>query len=352
MLLTACQVAAPQGNPSPAGSAAPGAPAAASAPSPGVGAIVAPPSPSPPSVTKLTSGYAVFGTSSLPLFLAQEAGFFEQNGLDVELVSLVTGTRVVAAAVSGEAPISFGGEVAGARAAGADVVMLMSIVPRWTYLLLAQPSIGSLQELRGKRLGVTNVVGVAAQAARYAVSSAGLTPGEDVVLLATGGHPERLAALQTGELDAGLLQLPHSTMGLRSGLRLLLDFRSVDFEIANTPVIASQSWVNQHEDVTRRYVRATVEAIHFLKTRKVDTLEIMQRVFRSDDRVALEELYEEVARLVPELPYPTLPAIRNQVDVQAEETPAVRTVPVEEMYDDRFLRELEATGFVQRLYGR
>src|SRR4051794_16299121 len=84
VLLNACQVAAPQGAPSPAGSAAPGAPAAAFAPSPGVGAVVAPPSPSPPSVTKLISGYAVFGTSSLPLFLAQEAGLFEQNGLDVE----------------------------------------------------------------------------------------------------------------------------------------------------------------------------------------------------------------------------------------------------------------------------
>jgi NitT/TauT family transport system substrate-binding protein len=344
ILLNACQSAAPPVVTSPA--------ASASSASAAVQPTAPAPSPTPPPATKLTSAYAVFGANSLPLFVAKEAGFFEQEGLDVELVNLVTGTRIVAAVMSGEAPIGYGGDVAAARVAGSDIVMLMSIIPRWTYQLLAQPSIGSLQELRGKRLGVTNVVGVAAQAARYAVRSVGLTPGEDVTLQVSGGHPDRLAAMLSGELDAGLLELPHSTIGLKSGLRLLLDFRDVDYPVASNPVTASRAWIDQHEDVTRRYVRAIVEAIHFLKTRKADTLEIMQRVFNTDDLPVLEELYEQVARLVPEVPYPTAEALRNQIDVEVDENPGVRSVRLEDMYDDRFLRELEASGFVRQLYGR
>jgi ABC-type nitrate/sulfonate/bicarbonate transport system substrate-binding protein len=149
-----------------------------------------------------------------------------------------------------------------------------------------------------------------------------------------------------------MLQLPFSGVAVRSGMQLLLDYRKLDYPIVTGSMTASSGWVAQNEEVARRYVRSLVEAIHYLRSRRAESVAIMRKVFQLDDAAVLDDLYDEALQIIPPLPYPTRDALQNMLTAQAEDTPAVAGVTIDELYDDRFLRELEAEGIMQRLYGQ
>src|SRR5256712_10884527 len=133
---------------------------------------------------------------SLPIWTAMDAGIFKKNGLDVDLQSIDGGARGMAALLAnGVEIISVGGaECLSATAAGAKITVTAVLTPVFPYHLMAAPEIKSVQDLKGKKIGISSPGGSAAHATRKALQVVGLDPDRHgITFIAIGPHARRTA---------------------------------------------------------------------------------------------------------------------------------------------------------------
>ncbi len=350
-LLTACAqpAAAPRGPepdaPAPTGSAAPAASEAPAAATPAQPAALQP----------LKFVISTISASIAPTIVAKEAGFTARQGLDVDLVIARSGSEAMAALLSQDAPLgSIGGNaIINASAGGAELVAVAVQQVRFTYQVMSDPSLQTFADLRGKRLGVADVGGSSDLATQYALDKFGLRRGEDVAVVALGSQNERLGGLQAGAVAAAMLQAPFTAAARKAGYKTLFNYADEDYEAPITTVVTHRAYLRDHPDVVRRYVTALVDAVHYFKTEREGTLAIVGRFLGQDDRETLEEIYRESAGPVMlEVPLPRAATFASAIREIAAHNENVSRLNPNDLVDDRFVRELVESGYIDRLYGR
>ncbi|HZR98852.1 MAG TPA: ABC transporter substrate-binding protein [Chloroflexota bacterium] len=352
-MLAAC---APTGGSAPASTRQPpaGGPTAAgslpSAATPAAGG--APPAATaPPAPVALRLGLNTPTANIAPVWVAKEAGFFAKYGIDAELTPIPGGERVVSALLSGEVPLTIlaGTGLVAARLGGADLAFYGSLANRLRYWLYARPEIGTVADLRGRRVAVTSRGGIVRRAADLTLERNGLDPERDVTYVTTGQITESVTALLTGAVDAALLSPPGTFRAEDEGMRLLVNTQEYNFAAVISGIASTRGWVGAHEDLARRALQAIAEGIAYSHREKEPTKAIIARWTQTDDPVLLERTYVTVApgwerslRVPPE-------AIRNELDGIAADLPAARDAAPEQFYDNRLIDALERDGFFQQL---
>jgi NitT/TauT family transport system substrate-binding protein len=151
------------------------------------------------SSTKIIIGHAAVNSRVVPLWIAQEQGFFAKNGLDAEVVFIRTGPILISALTAGRINIGYAaGEalVLAAAASGADVRLIAAFTSRFNHDVVARPGITKPQDLRGKRFGVQSIGGGMWMRAMLALEHLGLEPERDgIQLLVLGDQTILLQAL-------------------------------------------------------------------------------------------------------------------------------------------------------------
>src|SRR5687768_14942586 len=146
-----------------------------------------------------------------PLFIAIDAGAFKRYGMEVRYI--VTGARTIQALVGGSVQFAQGVSsrtVPAAGLAGADAVLIANFSDKLLFTMHSAPEINSLQDLKGKVVGVSGIGGSTDFATRLALREAGLIPEKDVAIRGVGGVPETVAALKANVIQAGTLSPPSS----------------------------------------------------------------------------------------------------------------------------------------------
>src|SRR5579884_4088389 len=292
--------------PAPASSSAASSAAAPAAAAPAASAV--------PARTPIASGLAVIGSVSMVVPVTQQLGLFEENGLDVTVTYIQGGARTAASVLAGETPISFAGgqPVISTQLSGGDLVSIALFVPRFTYEIMAGPDIQSPEQLRGGRLSSSARRGTADMAVQHVAELWGMKVDEDFQVLATGGISERLAALQSGQVQAAVVEPPYSVFARRAGFHSLINLRDSDYQAPSFGLIATRAYIAANEDVVRRFVRATTEGIYHLKTDRAAVRPILAREYKVDDPEVVEDMLVEVGdKLMPRAPYPTVQAFEN-----------------------------------------
>ena len=138
--------------------------------------------------------YPSFAGSWGTAWIAKEAGYFSQEGLDVELVRVGGSSRMVAAMLGGSAPIIQAGAIAAltANTAGADVVIIGATGTVSPFRLMARPEIKQPSDLKGKKAGITTFGSTSDQVVRIALKKFNLEANKDVALLSLGPSPKPL----------------------------------------------------------------------------------------------------------------------------------------------------------------
>src|SRR6266508_2487179 len=133
-------------------------------------------------LTKLNVAYSAISGDALPAWIAKDAGIFEKNGLDVQLVFFTGGTTAVMALVSADTPIAqlAGAAVINSVMAGSDAALIAGGVTSLNYYLLGRPEIKSPEQLKGGSVAISRFGSSSDFIARYALQKVGLTPGKDV----------------------------------------------------------------------------------------------------------------------------------------------------------------------------
>jgi NitT/TauT family transport system substrate-binding protein len=174
---------------------------------------------------KLRVAYSVIAPTQATVWTAKELGMFAKNGLDVDLVLLVGAPLAVTALVSGETPIVYAGAsaVVTSNLQGSGTVLVAGGANRFPYVLFVTDEIKRVEDLRGKKFGVSRI-GSADNAAAITVFNKLGIKDTEITYVQAGSIPARLAAMQTNALQATLLQAPETLKAKEIGMRPLLDF--------------------------------------------------------------------------------------------------------------------------------
>jgi ABC-type nitrate/sulfonate/bicarbonate transport system substrate-binding protein len=306
----------------------------------------------------LRSVRVMLGTISAtnaPMVLAQHAGFNARHGLDVELIPARSAAEGMAAVLSRDAPFGAvgGSAVVNARAGGADVVALALQQSRLTQQLAVSPDVRSVTDLKGKRVAVADTGGSTDLAATVILERAGLRRGEDVAILALGSPTERLGGLQAGGVQGAMLTEPFAAAARKAGFPVLYNMAELDYELPSSAVLSTEGYLAGQPEVARALIAALVDGIHYIKTERAGTIAIFGQFLQQDDPEVLDAIYSETSgAAMPEVPWPSVKAFANGLQQVAGQNPAVLNLRAEELVDDRYVRELVESGYVDRLYGR
>lgn len=301
---------------------------------------------------KLTVGYLSLGPTSGPAWIAKEAGFFDKNGLDVELI-YVPPAVLTQAMLARSIPLGLMGATTliEANLRGADFVLLGSIMHTSSVsFLVTRKEITKVEQLKGKRMGISRYGAASHRILEMALQKLGLDPQKDVSFLQIGSSPLRTAALKAGNIDGTILAVEESYAASKLGLNVLFDIRKVGIEYLTNDMATTRRFVKENEDIVRRFVKSNVEGIHFFKTHKEKTIEILIKYMRTKDREVIEASYDWHAQAFPRKPYVSMPGWNAVIQHISTMLPKAAEVKSEQMIDERFVAELDKSGFIDILY--
>ena len=291
--------------------------------------------------------------TNAPVLAAVDGGYFKKYGLDVKPLVMSGSSTAIAAMLSGE--VSFitiaGSGVINAHLAGRDAEMIAGTVNYAPYELVVSKEIKRIEDLKGKKLGIARFGGSADFLARWALEKHGLKPGKDVIILQTGGNPERLAAVAQGAIQATLLEQSFGYRARKEGLQTLIDYSKIGLDYQHSGVGTTKSFVEKNRDLTIRFLKALVEGIQRLKSDRLFSLKVIERHLRVNDAETLQVAYDYNVPALPAVPYVNLKGIKFLLDTMVESNPKAAKVRPEDIGDNGPLREIEGSGFVRQIQG-
>src|SRR5690349_2454231 len=271
--------------------------------------------------------YPSFAGSWGTAWIAKEAGYFANEGVDVELIRVGGSTRMVAALL--------------ATAAGSDVLIIGSTGTVSPFRLMARPEIKNPADLKGKRAGITTFGSTSDQIVRMALKHFNLEPNKDVALLSFGAQPEVFAALQSGAVQAGALSFPLYAKATQLGMRELVNFGDLGIEDINGTVITTRSYIAQHRNIVLRFLRAFTRGMQRYRSDKEFSKTVLAKYGKIQDDDILEGTWQDYAPTLQKTPRPSLKAVQFLLDNQFPG----KKLKAEQFVDLSLVEQLEKNGF-------
>ena len=300
---------------------------------------------------KYRAAFTAFAYANPPFWIAKDLKVFEKYGLDVELI-YVGGARNMQALIGGSIDFSQAGgaSVVAAAAQGAEVVILGTVFTRLTFMVHAAPQIKEISDLKGKNIAAGTVGGNSYFAGQLFLSRVGLVPNKDVTFRALTGTPEVLSALQHGQVQAGVLSPPSTSIATRMGFRQIFDIANLDLPFPTISVAATRRFAQENPETILNVLRATSEAIFLYKTQPEITLPVVAKYMRvPKDDPALRESYQTYGKQLDQHLRPSLEGIKFILDFLTDQRLALKSKNPADFVDLRFVSKLEGEGFFKRL---
>jgi NitT/TauT family transport system substrate-binding protein len=299
---------------------------------------------------KLRIAYPTLGPGSTPSWVTHEIGFWRKNGLDVELILLSGGARMLPALISGSVDMILGSDtgVTLANLQGANLVRIGVTMNSLGYSLVTQPAIRSIEDLKGKVLGIGR--GRDASYARLVkiLSDNGLNPASDVKFLPVGETPTgRLQAIKSGLVHGAVFSPPLDLVGSRDGLRIL---QKIDVPTLGGGINTTASFLQQNRKALLTFLRGYMEGIRYTITQKPESVKIFFKYFRNPDSEALAYLYDETAPRIQKDLRPNPDSVRSILDQIALDEPRAKQLSVKDHWNLTLLDEIQKSGFMEKLY--
>ena len=293
-------------------------------------------------------GYAGFQG---PLWAANDLELFRKHGLKAEMVLITGSTRAMAALISGSTDFAQGSASAPIpiRLRGGDIVIIAAALNKFPFSVVTQKDIRKPSDLIGKKIGILNFGGSTDLAITLALKDWNI-PRQAVTIFASGGAPERLAALSTRAIDASVLSPPETMVAARLGMNILAQLSDLKAAFPQTVITVRRSFLEKNRDAVKRFVRAYSEAIYEFKTDKAKALAVYANRLKQQDSKVLDATYDYFAPKFSFPPRVEREGIRNALElVSARDREAKGEINVEQFIDETLIEELEREGFFKKL---
>ena len=306
---------------------------------------------------RLRITYASIGGQTLYLWVAQKEGMFRKRGIEPEIIYVPGSSSAVMALLAGDvhAAILGGPSVISANRNKVETVVAASFVNRLVMTLYGAKDIRSLEQLKGKKIGISRFGTTSDFAARFALRKANLSADKDVALIQIGDQGTRISALRKKVIDATLVQPPVTLLMENEGFPKLVDMTQEKLAYSLSGLVLAQTFFKKNHDTVKNLISALAEAVHFLREKKeagakhlADMLRLDLK--RADHREAVEESFRAYAGVTDQIPYFPPDGVKTFVQQLSAQDPGWATLPPERLgVDMSVVQELERGGFFQRL---
>ena len=297
--------------------------------------------------------YSVISGSSWPVWISQHSGIFHKNGLESQLIYIASASKSIQALLGGDVDFlatASGPAVMTAKLQGADVLMIGATANRPIFFLMVQPGIKIPADLKGKKLGVTRFGSSTDFSTRYALNKWGLKINEDVVLLQMGGVPEILAGMAAGSIAGGMVSSPTDLEARKQGFRELADMNDIGVVYPQTSLTTHGKYLQAQKDAVKRFLMSISEANYIMKTNRRLAMEIFGKYTRTTDPAILSSSYETYVKSVERIPYIRREAVQVALEIIQKGDKRAQTAKPEDFVDNSVLRELDKSGFFDKLW--
>jgi NitT/TauT family transport system substrate-binding protein len=299
-------------------------------------------------------GWAAMTASHTPLWVAQEKGFIAKQALSVEPIFFGAGPPAMQALVAGDLDVvvTSAPNVVNPRLGGADIVMVLSIIPTFIDHIISAPSITSPEQLKGKIGSVNRFGTISDMGMRLSLKKLGIDPEKDVKIVPAGGNPERLAAISKGISQFTIMNEPFIKEAERLGFRDLVNMATLKIPLHGNGVVTRETIIKTRRPMLAKFCRAITEAIYFIKADKESTKVIIGKYTKLTDPEGLERTYRNYTSVLLDVPYADPAGIKTLLDDMAAKNSKAAAADPKAFVDASFVQEMEASGFIKQLQKR
>ncbi|MBI2348522.1 MAG: ABC transporter substrate-binding protein [Deltaproteobacteria bacterium] len=282
---------------------------------------------------------ANLNVSFLAAGVAQNRGFFKEEGLEAEIVRISPPVSVASLVSADLDYIMVFGSVVRAAVRGIPVKVLASFVDGSTHALIARPGIKAVRELKGKTLGVGTVGDTSDVAARMMIRHYGVEPEKEMKILAIGRDFARLAALKERLIDVAVAAPPTDAQGKKLGFNVL----ARAYEIFRFPFIglcATDKKIKERPDEIRRVLKALIRANRYMRVDPAGTVQVLADWGKVDREIATAAYEGSVAVISPDGAI-SEPGLRMVVEQAKKEAKIAREIALDEVSEMNILAEAQ-----------
>lgn len=280
-----------------------------------------------------------YSVGVMPFFIAKQNGYFAQEQMDVEVIA-GRGNLCTMGLIAGSFQFTYSPSTFDSVVAGDIKGKVIYVAEKFLlHRLIVAPQIKRFEDLKGKKIAISAYGTLTDLLTREILIDHGLKPMQDVLLLQTGGVPVRYAALKSNNVQGALLASQHALAAMQDG------FRNLEYNpppYVSHPLIAKNEMLTNERAVARSFVRATLKGHLFFGQRPEETLTVIQKVLRIDDRKAARETYEdEMRRYNPGGGFEQS-GMRKVIERARETRKLDRKVEVQNVFDLSMAAEIDA----------
>lgn len=303
---------------------------------------------------RVTAAYTSIAAAYAPFWTAKDKGIFDKYNLDVNLIYMRGTVPTLAALANGELDFVQSGASPfipyGAK--GGDVVLLGCLANNVIdYVLIANPSISRIEQLRGKPIGISRIGDQTHHYVREILKRYNITL-KDVRLVQTGLQPERVAALRQGFTMASILNRPNNLPLEKEGYKRLLDIEDLKIPAGVRCLITTRKIMKAKPAMVDNFVMAWLESIRYIFTQKRDAKQVISKYTRNTNDVDLEEAWNTLATQTEIPPYANVTQLQGQTNMMAEDQPDLAKFDAKTIVDNSVIKKLEDSGWIKKLFGK
>ena len=282
----------------------------------------------------------LFPTAAFPLLVANDRGFFRNEGLTVEPIRINSAPTTYQALISGDVQAAAGAPTGllPSHAQGADVIVLGSWDNLVPYVWVTREKIADIRELRGKKIGVNRAGSKPWLIIQVLLQDAGLDPAKDLTLLQMGGgSQERIGALMRGGIDATLADVLFEPIMKKRGFFVL---RGKPTPFMNAPIAVKRSFATSQRATVKKFVKAYAEATRYIVENREGTLRPLAQMLNTNDAEVLDFAYQYLHVNSEATLYPPEDAVKNLIRMAGYMDKKLASISANRVMDLSILDEL------------
>lgn len=302
---------------------------------------------------RMRIGYSSISGSYLGIWVAHDAGYFAKEKLDDQIILIPSGSQLAQVVTAGEVDVAAlnGSSAMAAAIQGADIKIIGNTTNKLIFSIYVRPEIKTIEDLKGKKIGVTRFGSSTDIAARFALRKHNLDPQKDVTILQMGAMSSIMGGLQGGSIDGGLVSPPTLFAVEKMGFKELVSVTDLDMAFPNPSLVVQGGILRKKPESVDGFMRAYARGIHRARTDKELALKSIANYTKIADPAVLQKAYDlYVGKVLEKAPYINMVGMRNALADLAKTVPAAKHVKPEQFIDMHFLDRLEQSGLLKDLY--
>ena len=285
--------------------------------------------------------YSGVNANFLSLWLAKEAGYFANEGLDVTAVHVRGAAPVVQNLLAGQSHIGMIGATVVATVAlkgNADLVMIGGVTNVMSAVIAARPGIDRPSTIRGKKLAIARFGGTSDFIVDYALKQWSIQR-TDLSILQIGNEADRLAAMKAGQIDLSVFTPTYLPTIEKMGMKVILDLEKLGVPYALNGYASTRSYIAKNRGTAVGFMRAVIRAIRRIKTDREFSRKVLEKYVRAEDPQFINLALDQQVRILPDLPYPSVKGIETILQELAKTHPNANKVTPESIIDTSIVKD-------------